>query len=88
MANPQSLRTGAKIVERGGFPIAASQMRSAADEIDQLRKEKNDLVNRAYPALDALDRLRAALAEKEYANDTLTVHTIEALIGDRTETPT
>lgn len=38
MANPKALRTGATIVERGGFPIAASQMRSAADEIERLQK--------------------------------------------------
>ncbi len=51
MANPQSLRTGAKIVERGGFPIAASQMRSAADEIDRLRAIMAELL----PTLEEIE---------------------------------
>ena len=40
---PQILRTGAKVAEKRGNPICASQLRAAADEIERLRKINEEL---------------------------------------------
>lgn len=64
---------------------------AALDEVTRERNEhlrtKNNLVLRAYPAMDAVDRILAWIDGRQYENDLITVAQLRELLGAVTRTP-
>ena len=67
-----------QIAQEESRQYGSDEMDRLRSENDQIRKEKTDLVLKAYPAMDAIDRLNALLDAQPYANSTLTVYVIRA----------
>lgn len=55
MTDPQVLRNSAKTLEAEGHPVAASQMREAADDIEQFQTVVSDLRVKLRSIVDRID---------------------------------
>lgn len=63
---------------------AEAALAKAQQERDEHLRLKNELVLKAYPVMDAVDRIRNWIDAQQYENDLITVVQLRELLGDRT----
>lgn len=61
---------------------AADELECLRSELKQCRKEKNSLVLKAAPQMDALTRVKELLQTAEYENTAFTAYQIQAAIDE------
>lgn len=64
----------------------AFALETCQQERDEHLRLKNELVLKAYPAMDAVDRIRNWIDAQKYENDLITVAQLRELLGPPTPT--
>lgn len=68
----------------GDHRLAVEALRKCEAKLKKVRAEKNDLVLKAYPAMDALDRIIGWLHAQPFQNSPITAARLHELLEGRT----